>query len=205
MTARDYLERHAIDPTLAHKLGVGVHNGALTFRYTRLGGRSFERRKPLDGGLTFQPKGEPLCLYWPAGRNPDRKEIILCEGEADCLAAATVIASDLESWRNTLPVGLPGLGMPTLRILSELADRQRIYVVLDADLNGRGQRKQAQLIRSGRSAPPPGPYPVSVELEEGQDLSDTLAEVPEDSRSVFLADLLADAEAADPYSSRRAA
>jgi len=62
-----YFSAHGIDPTLAAEFGVLEVDGALAFPYRDEAG-TFIRIRPLSGPAKVrQPRGRPLCCWWPAG------------------------------------------------------------------------------------------------------------------------------------------
>jgi Protein of unknown function (DUF3631)/Toprim-like len=130
--ARSYLERHAVDLDIAHKLGVRSDRDDILYEYTRPLGGSFTRRRDLAGKITKQPSGEPLILYWPAGRLEPGSDVLLCEGEPDALAAV----SALDGHPITV-AALPGTETPADRVTAELATARVVYLALDGDRPGR--------------------------------------------------------------------
>ena len=88
-----YIERHAIDLDLAYRLGVRYSGDTIAYPYTTRDGRTFWRRRALNNPerRTKQPTGEPLILWWPAGRAEAGSSVLLCEGEPDALAALTAL------------------------------------------------------------------------------------------------------------------
>lgn len=181
--ARRYLESHAVDLSLAAELGVYGMGDSLVFPYPGEDGESmFERRKVL-GGKIFQPPNQSLALYWPMGR--EGVDVVLTEGETDTLAACSALNDDPEYWEGCAVAGLPGTGMNTDKIVEELKDYQRVYIVMDSDGPGRKKRDSLYpaLVEAGIRA-------VPVDLAEGCDLSDELVVIPRRMRSKWLADYL---------------
>lgn len=164
-----YLLRHAIDPELAERVGVREDRDALIWPYD-----GFERRRPLTGDRTLQPKGRPLTLWWPAGRPSAGAEVLLCEGEPDALAALTA----LRSMNGRAPIlaptvaAVPGTGMHPGRVAEELraAGAGAVTSAMDGDESGRAC--QAKLAGALREAGLPTRL---VELPDGRDLADVLA------------------------------
>jgi Protein of unknown function (DUF3631)/Toprim-like len=129
---RRYLEEHAVDPQLAHELGVRSDHDVIVYPYTTPRGGSYTRRRNLADKITKQPKGEPLILWWPDGRPDPGANVLLCEGEPDALAALSA--------RNGYPVSvaaLPGTEIPLDRVTAELAVADAVYLALDGDEPGR--------------------------------------------------------------------
>lgn len=184
----EYLDAHAIDRALAREVvGWDAGKGALVFHYEREDGSTFDRRRPLDGKVTYQPKGEALALYWPLGRSTG-KVALLCEGESDTLAAASVLEPSVHPLLNGMvPVGLPGASMNSGRVADELRFQRLVYVCLDGDEAG---RSGAAKVAKGLDAA--GTTPVAVGLPDGEDLSDFLR--AEWNREAALVELLAGAE-----------
>jgi hypothetical protein len=127
-----YFERHAVDLNLAHELGVRSDRDAILYPYTTPRGESYRRRRDPDTGITAQPKGEPLILWWPRSRPDPGTDVLLCEGEPDALAALSAL--------DGYPVAvaaLPGTSIPAERVTAELAGAGCVYLALDGDEPGR--------------------------------------------------------------------
>lgn len=139
---RDWMQDHGIDMTLAGSLGLYANpSDVLHVPYDE-----FERTRDFrrEGSHFVQPKGEPLRLYWPLGRIVGGT-VLLCEGEGDALAAASILAdTEYESLNGLCPVGLPGVGAVKYAI-PELSKQQveRVYIALDPD--DAGQRASEAL------------------------------------------------------------
>lgn len=183
-----WLRSHAINPSLAKVAGVcGTLGGKITFLYTAPDGKKFYRERLANGDM-HQPFEQSLCLYWPVGGR-NAKKVLICEGEGDTLAAASVMwdgsgepRADLpEPLTGLFPVGLPGLGA-WRKGLKELGDVETAYVCLDADADRWNDQKQ-KMVRG------PGPETADklcgelarmgitthrVNLPEGLDLADLL-------------------------------
>lgn len=185
-----WLESHAISPSLAAAVGVtGVRDGEITFTY----GRSFVRVRGSDG-ITRQPSGERLSLYCPVGNRA--AYVLLCEGEGDTLAAASVLCTDEGEPRDDLPaplaglmpVGIPGTGTPLRVICGELIamGAEHVLVCFDGDVAGRNKQRAVlrELARYEIEAAP-------VHLPDDTDLADNLRAA--DDRTDWLAHQIADA------------
>lgn len=191
-SAREYLASHAVDFAVAKEAGVWAHESAIFFPYTTPDGTTYERERRFHDGITRQPKGQELSLYWPLGR-ARKVPILLCEGEADTLAAASVLANtDHHFLDGICPVGLPGASFPMGRACREIGDCRPIYIVFDPDEAGRKASKRLVLEVERRLRA----KTVVCELPEGKDLSDCLVAIDEADRADWLANLLADYDAA---------
>ena len=160
-----YLERHAVDPGLAHELGVRSDRDAIVYPYTTPLGESYTRRRDLtdERKVTKQPSGEPLVLWWPAGRPEPGAEVLLTEGEPDALAALSALNG------NTIAVAaLPGTAIPADRVTGELGPAKIVYLAMDGDEAG---RKAAD--RLARSLQQFTNLKV-IRLGEGEDLASRL-------------------------------
>lgn len=143
---RAWMIAHAIDMRLAADLGLYAESNRLHVPYERADGSTFERTRVFPGGDFIQPKGEPLCLYWPLGR-ARHASVLLCEGEGDTLAAASVLHSTPDPALNGLcPVGLPGASMNAERVAEELAATEARVVYLALDNDDAGERATQKLI-----------------------------------------------------------
>lgn len=189
-----WLEAHAISPSLAAAVGVtGERGGEIRFPY----GNPFVRTRGRDG-VTRQPAGRRMTLYTPVSNRASY--VLLCEGEGDTLAAASVLCDENAEPREDLPeplqglcpVGIPGASCPSRVICGELlaAGAHQVFVCMDGDHPGR-----AASTRIVRALPSVGIDALEVHLPDGTDLVDNLvaAENPTD----YLATLLADTEAAE--------
>lgn len=184
--ASKYLLDHAIDRHLAREL-LRFHRGAFVFTYWREDGTCFERRRPLNGTRTFQPEGTPLTLYCPLGR-ASGCYVLLCEGEPDTLAAASILDKTTHPMLDGLcPVGLPGAATNPETVIEELATAPMVYLALDADEAGR--RATERLTKALRAA---SITTVPVALPDGTDLADNLVAAADRER--WLATCLLDAE-----------
>jgi hypothetical protein len=109
--ALDYFVVHAIDPDVAASAGVSESDEALLYPYEAADGSPFTRRRPLNGDKTYQPPGLGLTLWWLA--HPKDGLVLVCEGEADALAALSTMplagygAATLPSLRRPEPVPCP--------------------------------------------------------------------------------------------------
>ena len=135
---RDWMDRHAIDYRVAATCGLHGENGTLYAPYTPTMGETFERYRKFPDGVWKQPKGQELSLYWPLGRAWGA-HVLLCEGEGDTLAAASILAdTDHPQLNGLCPVGLPGATMNAERVAADLdyQGTKKVFVCLDADEAG---------------------------------------------------------------------
>lgn len=180
-----YLVRHGIEPEIAHEMGVREQRGTLEYP----GGR----RRPLDGDRTFQSKGQPLALWWPAGPPAAGADVLLCEGEPDALAALTALRSMNGAAPVSPPVvaALPGCETPVARVVEELRGAGSVTVCLDGDDAGRraAERIVGGLLEAGVAT-------SRIDPSDGQDLADLLCASADGGAA--LGQLLADAEAVVP-------
>jgi len=201
--ARDYFRSHAIDPRLAHELGVRERDGAIVYCCTDAKG-AFERVRRLDGrGPKLKGPRRPLACWWPRGR-PDRAEFVLIsEGESDALAALSAIGSATGGARSVLSevtvVCVPGTGFPAARLAEELTRVGARQALLAMDGDEAGAKFTASASHSLANA---GIQAVPVSLPRGSDLSDCLASVGDPAD--WLANLIADSEARAEEISREA-
>lgn len=163
-----YLERHAIDLDIAYRLGVRYDRDTVVYPYTAPDGHTYQRRRDLNDPKrrTKQPPGEPLTLWWPAGRPEGGSSVLLCEGEPDALAALTALEG-----REDAPTvcGLPGTTTPPPTIAAELGQVGTLYLALDGDEAGRDcADKIARALQHHVEL-------RVVEFDEEQDLADRLA------------------------------
>lgn len=188
--ARDYLLSHGISLELAKECGVRSDGLNLYFPYETSEGRKYERTRNMVDGICRQPAGVQLDLFWPLGK-ATRTPILLCEGEADTLAAATVLeGSEHPFLEGICPVGLPGASAPPKRMARNLygAKCGPVYICLDPDEAGRAATKRMvlELERLHRKA-------IPVELPEGKDLADCIVQRGDEAAD-WLASLIADYE-----------
>lgn len=190
--AADYLRAHAVDFSVAKDAGVRSDGLNLYFPYEAADGTRYERARNMVDGICRQPAGRSLDLFWPLGR-AQRTPILLCEGEADTLAAASVLAhTDHPMLDGLCPVGLPGASAPTARMAQDLLEAKcgYVYIALDPDEAGRKatQRMVLALERLRKRG-------IPIELPDGKDLADCLVDQAPEDRADWLANLLADHEA----------
>jgi DNA primase len=168
-----WLLSHGIDPEVAKRAGVhGTIGGPINFLYETPDGEKFYRERLPDGKM-LQPKGTKLCLYWPLGRIHGGN-VLLCEGEGDTLAAATILEKNIHPALNGLcPVGMPGVGA-FKRAAAELGHYKvkNCYLALDADDAGRRATERLQCL-----LPQVGVTPFPITLPNGLDLSDYILSV----------------------------
>jgi len=190
--AEHYLTSHGVDLDLAKEAGVRWDDGNIFFRYEPVQGSAYERTRSLFDGICRQPAGKPLDLYWPLGQ-AQKATILLCEGESDALAAASVLdGSDHPMLHGLCPVGVPGASAPANRMARHILELKcgPVYLALDPDEAGQKatDRWVLALERIATRA-------IPVQLPEGNDLADCLVEQGDDAEN-WLANLLADHEAA---------
>ena len=178
-----YLERHAVDPGLAHGLGVRSDRDDLLYPYSTPLGETFVRRRDLASGITKQPNGEPLILWWPAGRPERGEDVLLCEGEPDALAALSALNGS-----GMKVAALPGTAIPADRVTGELGTAKTVYLAMDGDEAGR--KAADRLARSLQQFT----HLKVVQLGEGEDLASRLFR--EDDREGWLSAALEGAKAA---------
>jgi hypothetical protein len=167
-----WLLSHGIDPNLAKRCGVDGELGKpIKFLYETPDGKKFYRTRYPNGRM-HQPSreelGHGLCLYWPLGRISGGS-VLLCEGEGDTLAAATVLEKNIHPALNGLcPVGMPGVGA-FKRAAAELGHYKvrNAYLALDADDAGRRATERLQCL-----LPQVNVTPFPITLPDGLDLSD---------------------------------
>lgn len=190
--AQAYLRRHAVDFAVAAEAGVRSDGLNLYWPYEAPNGTKYERVRNLVDGICRQPAGRPLDLFWALGKS-NRTPILLCEGEADTLAAASILANTEHPILTGLcPVGLPGASAPAARMAQGLMEAKcgYVYICLDGDEAGRQATKRMVLAleRVHKRG-------IPIELPEGKDLSDCLVGLNPQEREDWLANLLADHEA----------
>ena len=189
--AREYLLRHGIDLEVAKECGVRSDGLNLYFPYEAPDGAKYERARNMVDGICRQPAGRQLDLYWPLGKSTGTP-ILLCEGEADTLAAATILSRSTHPHLASIcPVGIPGASAPAGRMAKALLEAKcgTVYIALDPDDAGRASTKRMilaleRLRRKG----------VPIELPEGKDLADCIVEHGDEAED-WLANIIADFEA----------
>lgn len=101
----DHFAARAIDPEVAAELGVRENGHGLEFPYPNGVAEQFARTRGLNGAgpKVRQPAGTRLCPWQPVPSDETR-EVLVCEGESDLLAAVSALRrSPLEELRD-LPV-----------------------------------------------------------------------------------------------------
>ena len=178
-----YLERHAVDPELAYGLGVRSDRDDLLYPYSKPRGETFVRRRDLASGITKQPGGEALILWWPAGRPAPGADVLLTEGEPDALAALSALNGDPFT-----VCAIPGTTIPLERLTAELAAAERVWLALDGDEAGR--KAVDRIVRALQQ------YTELriVRVGEGEDLASRLYR--EQDREAWLREALSSAAAA---------
>lgn len=189
--AREYLRSHGIDLELAADCGVRSDGLNLHFPYEAPDGTKYERARSMVDGICRQPAGRQLDAFWPLGK-ASGMPVLLCEGEADTLAAATVLqGTDHPILRYLCPVGLPGASAPAGRMADQLKDAKcaEVYIVLDGDEAGRKATKRIALAleRVKKRA-------IPIDLPDGKDLADCIVEHGKGAAD-WLATTIADFEA----------
>lgn len=187
-----YFKRHAIDPVVAREVGIQANAAAISYRYSRADGTTYERRRRFEEAKTVQPKGEPLTLWWPLKRPERADAVLVAEGEPDALAAVCALRGAPVGY-DALPVaGIPGTGFPPAKLAAELAELgvKAAIVVMDGDDAGRKYAEKAKAALAEQ-----GIEPVVVDLLDGVDLADWLVNIDADARGDRLASLLMTAEA----------
>ena len=189
--ARDYFDAHAIAPELAATVGVHERAGQLRFPCAAADGLTYYRERSLNGGpaKVKQPPGRPLALWWPLGRPRRAEAVLVSEGESDALAALEPLS---ESRFGALEVvAIPGAGFPPKRLAEQLAEAgvREAFLAFDGDTAGRAYaaKAAAALGAAGISS-------IVVDLEDGTDLAENLAQA--EDRTRWIENALADAEAA---------
>ena len=164
---------------------------AILYPYTTPKGTTYTRRRDLadEDKRTVQPKGEPLILWWPAGRPEPGTDVLLTEGEPDALAAQSTRPD-----RGLAVAALPGTAMPVNRITAELASAANVYLALDGDKAGRDAAD-----RIGRALQPFTTLRI-VKLGDGEDLASRL--YAQDDRREWLRNAIATAPAAPKLASK---
>jgi Toprim-like len=158
-----YLEEHAVDLDLAHELGVRSDRDDILYPCTRPRGGSYTRRRSLTDGVTKGPKGEPLILWWPAGRPEPGSDVLLCEGEADALAALSALDGAAVA-----VAAIPGVNTPAERITADLAQAGSVTLALDGDKPGRDAADRIARALQGYTRL------KVLHLEDGEDLASSL-------------------------------
>jgi len=138
-------------------------NGQITFaKYRTL---------PPAEKMFFISKGHPTRLYNEPCIQPEMEELLICEGEADCIS--------LLDWGITSVVGVPGAGNKKTEWITKIdkARPKRIYILFDNDKAGQqGAAELAKKLMLNTELP----TPLSIVLppfethdgEEGKDISD---------------------------------
>lgn len=188
--ARKYMAARAINPHLAHELGVKLEGDDLVFPNGK--------RRPLSGDVRFlNGKGQPAQPWWLQNGG---EEVLVCEGESDGLAALSALrslpADHRSGLRSLAVVAIPGNGFPLERLTRELRGYKLAYTAFDNDDSGRAYNERAtDALVDARVRP--------VDLwgrgdADANDLAEWLAAIPEYDRGEFLAALIVDAEAVAP-------
>ena len=118
-SVRGYLERHAVDLDLAYELGVRSDRDTILYPYsTPLGATVMPvaATSTTSAGSRSSRQGEPLILWWPAGRPDPGAGSCSCEGEPDALAALSALNGGRTPSRLS-----PAMTIPPERVTAELA------------------------------------------------------------------------------------
>lgn len=195
-----YLTEHAIRPEVAHAAGVREAAGALTLPCLDAEGLPTVRRRTLNGSgpKVMGEAGRSLGLTWWHQPPETVERVIVCEGEADALAALSA-ARDSGSAARMLAraaiVSVPSTGFPPDRLVRALsaAGARAAALAYDSDDAGRkaGERARVALVEAGITAFP-------VRLPEGADVADLLARVQPSDRAEALANALLNSECSPP-------
>jgi len=160
---------------IALAVGVRERNGCLVLVYETPNGTRYERIHDLRAGgraKSKQPKGIPLCLWWPEGREVGNRAVLLLEGESDLLAALTVIRRGAPLDLDIALAAVPGTGMPSERVRDELTALGATEVVLGFDADDSGRQYTHKVAKALDRA---GITVTAIKLPDGMDLSDWLA------------------------------
>ncbi len=197
-----YFGSHAIDPAIAASCGVAEVDDGLVYTIAPREGQTFERRRRLTDGRVkvIQPAGVALAPWWLRGFGKTPAALI-SEGESDGLSALTAIENAPRSLRDGPLDGLavcaiPGTPIQPRALVSDLttAECKLAILALDADPAGlkATERLRAALTEVGMKV-------AILALPDGTDLADCF--VRADDPSEWLANAVADAEAAIPVES----
>jgi len=185
-----YFARHAIEPTVAYLADVRERDGSLEFPYQQPTGEKFKRRLAIRSGpaKVLQPKGVPLCVWWPKGRRLNGRAILLCYGEAGALAAMSAFwrRAGVDLTRDYLVAAVPGTSLPVARLRDELVAVEASEVVLafDADDAGRAYtRTVAEALEAEAIAV------TTMRLPDGMGLAEWLSDAG-NTPSMFLVALV---------------
>lgn len=201
--ARAYMTARAIDPRIAHELGVKLGRNANELLYPN------NRLRFLAEGKTIQlcdkcgrakyhagcpeethREGMRLKPWWLAP--PERARwawVLVCEGESDALAVRSYLPYAVESsGLRSMPIlCTPGTGYPVERLCADLARKTReALIATDPDEAGKRFAREA-----AGALVEVGVRPVRIEVPE-PDLAGWLAGMPESHRPHRLADTLID-------------
>jgi hypothetical protein len=189
-TARRYLVEHAIDINTVAELGVTEHQGRLRYPNGRQVALNGETPKAL------QPKGMPLEVWWPTGPPEDGATVLVCEGESDALAALSTIGlSEMQHaggpedpLAGITVAAVPGTGYPASRLAEELRGVGVVILAYDGDDAGRAatENATAALHMAGISC-------HTMEIPDGHDVADCLAQLDPALRPAWLAGRISDA------------
>lgn len=195
-----YLTEHAIRPEVAHAAGVREDANALTLPCLDAEGLPTVRRRTLNGSgpKVMGEAGRSLGLTWWHQPPETVERVIVCEGEADALAALSAIRDSGSAARmlaRAAIVSVPSTGFPPDRLVRALsaAGARAAALAYDSDDAGRkaGERARVALVEAGITAFP-------VRLPEGADVADLLARVQPSDRAEALANALLNSECSPP-------
>lgn len=171
-----FLREKAIDPEVASELGVAFSEEGVSYPNSRT--RTWDKQ-------IRQPSGTTLKPWYLRGRPRQGQNLLLCEGETDALAAES--ANVAASGYNVAVVSIPGASCPPDRLVAQVQDLgcDAVYLAFDGDEAG------AKATRTYIEALLPVCNVLIVEIDQGCDLSDTLAESSDPAST--LTDLLSSA------------
>lgn len=182
-----YLAARAIDPTVATSLGVKIRGDLIVFPNGR-------RRRFGEGAKILGAKGQPLRGWWL--QRAARRDALVCEGEADALAAVCALRQAPQvTGLSDLPVlCVPGTAYPLERLAGDLARVDTAYLAFDPDEAGALYERKviARLVADGKR-----PVPLNLIASDG-DLAGWIAKRARRERADAFASLLIDAEASAP-------
>jgi len=132
MKPEEYFANHTLNPDfLAKEFGITWDEKQIVIPiYNEKGERSFDRYRHLEGNVKFtSEKGSHPTLY-PLHRIGKFKNLILCEGEPDCLRL----------WQEKIPAvtGTGGVTTFNSKLAEPLRDKN-IFLVLDNDAAGQNE------------------------------------------------------------------
>lgn len=169
--ALEWMESHAINPATAAACAVTETGDVLRFEIVPREGSVFTRTRRLPGPC-LQPKGVPLAPWWPNGYR-ETQFVLIVEGEGDALAVASVKSEELAE---LAVVALPGAAVAHQQLVDDLVAAGVKSAVLALDADDAGRKSTAKLANRLTGA---GIACLTIELPDGFDLADLLAESPD--------------------------